>query len=522
VSRLVILVTILVSAASPGPFGVHRDSPPPPRTRLAAPGRIDEIVLARLKQLDLQPAPLASDAVFLRRVHLDVIGTLPTVAATRAFLDSKDPGKRDALIDDLLQRDEFADYWAMKWSDLLRVKSEYPINLWPNAVQAYHHWIRASIAANMPYDQFARELLTESGSNFRVPPVNFYRAVRSREPAALASAVALTFMGVRAERWPAARLNGMAVFFSRVGYKSTQEWKEEIVHFDRTRAEPSPVEATFPDGRTVVLSGDQDPRQAFADWLVTPDNPWFTRAIANRVWSWLLGRGVVHEPDDLRPDNPPSHPDLLAYLERELAGAHYDVKHLFRLILRSETYQRSSAGAGGRSQPDASFARYIARPIEAEVLIDAIDQVTGTSEQYSSQIPEPFTFIPATERTIALADGSITSPFLKTFGRSPRDLGLESERNSTTTATERLALLNSSQIQQKLEQSPALRAVLQSSLGPRQLVGWLYLAVLSRAPTEDELKAVLAYAESAKLDRRAIVMDVAWSLINTAEFLYRH
>ena len=250
--------------------------------------------------------------MFVRRVYLDVIGTLPSGEEAREFILDRSPNKRRALIDRLLEREEFADYWAMKWSDLLRVKAEFPINLWPNAAQAYHRWIRTCIKENVPYDQFVREMLTASGSNFRVPPVNFYRAMQSREPAGIAQAVALTFMGTRAEKWPKERLAGMAAFFAQVGYKYTAEWKEEIVFFDPGKTntaasnEVAIAAAVFPDGTAAHLSPDQDPREVFADWLIDPKNPWFARNIANRVWSWLLGRGIIHEPDDIRPDNPPT------------------------------------------------------------------------------------------------------------------------------------------------------------------------------------------------------------------------
>ena len=254
--------------------------------------------------------------------------------------------KRAELIDQLLERDEFADYWAVKWCDLLRVKAEFPINLWPNAVQAYHRWIRTAIAENMPYDRFVRELLTSNGSNFRVPQVNFYRALQNREPQAVAQAVALTFMGARSEHWTQDRQAGMAACFARIGYKETGEWKEEIVFFDSlglsTDADATVTEAILPDGTEVQLPPDRDPRQIFAEWLITPENPWFARNIVNRVWYWLLGRGIVHPPDDLRPDNPPSNPELLAWLEQELVAADYDLKHIYRQILNSQTYQLSS------------------------------------------------------------------------------------------------------------------------------------------------------------------------------------
>ena len=502
-------------------------------------GKIDQLVFARWKQLGIQPANLCSDEVFLRRVYLDVIGTLPTPQEVRQFLSDRNPDKRRALIDRLLEREEFADYWAMKWSDLLRVKAEFPVNLWPNAAQAYHRWIRTSIKQNLPYDRFVREMLTQSGSNFRVPQVNFYRAVQSREPQALAQAVALTFMGARADRWPKERSSGMAAFFSQVSYKYTAEWKEEIVSFiggpsatGGPSAGPGNVTAdasggtspaaVFPDGTPARLSPDRDPREVFADWLITPQNPWFTRNIANRVWSWLLGRGIIHEPDDIRPDNPPSNPELLAFLEKELIAARYDLKHLYRLILNSKTYQLSSIPRTKHPGAEAQFACYPLRRLEAEVLIDALNQITGTTESYSSAIPEPFTFIPASHRSIALPDGSIGSAFLELFGRPPRDTGLESERTNRLTAAQRLHLLNSSHIRRKIEQGPKLLSLIQSSYQPREVVEGLYLTILSRYPTDEELKTVAAYGQSGAAARREVALDLAWALINSAEFLYRH
>lgn len=482
-------------------------------------GPIDEPVFQRLQSLDIAPAHLCSDAVFVRRVFLDVIGTLPTTEETTSFLEDSSPNKRAALIDRLLARDEFADYWAMKWSDLLRVKAEFPINLWPNAAQAYHRWIRDALRENLPYDQFARALLTASGSNFRVGPVNFYRAVQSREPTALARVVALTFMGERAELWPATQLEGFARCFAAVSFKSTREWKEEIVFFDPARL-PADARAVLPDGTVLALSAERDPRELVADWLVAPDNPWFARALANRVWSWLLGRGIVHEPDDLRADNPPSHPELLRALERELVAARFDVKQLFRLILNSRTYQLSSIARSTAPAAEAAFAFYAPRRLEAEVLIDAINQITGGTESYSSAIPEPFTFVPESERSVALPDGSITSSFLETFGRPARDTGREAERVNRLTSSQRLHLLNSTHIQRKLAQGPALRALVRTHPQPRELVDALYLTILSRPPTSTERASILAYSASA--DRRGLATDVAWALINSTEFLYRH
>ena len=518
-----------------------------------ASAKIDRAVLAGLGELKIPTSKVCTDAVFLRRVYLDMIGTIPTAAEARAFLADKSPDKRSELIEQLFKREEFCDYWANKWSDLLRVKAEFPINLWPNAAQAYHHWIRSGIKTNKPYDKFVREILTSSGSNFRVPQVNFYRALQSKAPEAFAQAVALTFMGTRADKWKKDRLGGMAVIFSQVGFKKTAEWKEEVVYFDslkaaRNAASGALKKAMFPDGTPAALTEDKDPRVVFADWLTRAGNPWFTRNIANRAWFWLQGRGIIHEPDDIRADNPAGNPKLLVLLQRELIASKYDLRHLFRIILNSRTYQRSAVPASKHPKAEALFAHYPLRRLDAEVLIDALCQITGTTETYSSLIPEPFTFIPEDCRSIALPDGSIGSPFLELFGRPPRDTGLESERNNKPTGAQRLHLLNSSHIRNKIERSKKLQAAMRYTRGkPGSAVSTLYLTILSRYPTADELEIIRDYAQShagatgtrtksrtgsrgktkgrgagVGVRGRTALIDLAWALINSSEFLYRH
>ena len=498
------------------------------KVEVTARNAIDDLVFAKLESCNVQPAAVCSDGVFVRRAYLDVIGTLPSGFEAREFILDRSANKRRALIDRLLERDEFADYWAMRWSDVLRIKAEFPINLWPNAAQAYHRWVRTCITDNTPYDQMVRQMLTASGSNFRVPPVNFYRAMQNREPAGIAQTVALTFMGTRADKWPKERLAGMAAFFTKVGFKSTAEWKEEIVFFDPGQTNATATNevaigaAVFPDGTAAHLLPDQDPREAFANWLIDPKNPWFTQNIANRVWAWLLGRGIIHEPDDARPDNPPSNPELLSLLQRELMANRYDLKPLYRLILTSRTYQLSSVPKGGTAKDEVNFSHYPLRRLDAEVLIDALNKITGSTENYSSAIPEPFTYIPENQRSITLPDGSITSSFLEMFGRSSRDTGLDSERNNRPTAEQRLHLLNSSQMQRKIEQSPMIKNLTVAGKDPREIATGIYLGILSRFPTEEELKVVDAYFQSTKVVRRDAAVDLVWSLINSAEFLYRH
>ncbi len=558
--KISLLATVLpvvlagIAAGQPATPNIYESSDPPTPN-----GEIDRIVFAKLSSLDIQPV-LCSDAVFVRRAYLDVIGTLPTAEEAKAFIDDPDSkNKRAALIDRLLERDEFADYWSMKWGDVLRIKAEFPVNLWPNAAQAYHRWVRASIAENKPYDKFARELLTSSGSNFRVGPVNFYRAIQSKTPESIASAVALSLMGSRTDDWAEGRLQGMAVFFSQVGYKPSAEWKEEIVFWDPLQAsvssdniapgqdairvaapasdpaaenapeaKPTPpangpaLTAVFPDGTKVQLSGDRDPREVFADWLITRENPWFTRSIANRVWAWLLGRGIIHEPDDIRDDNPPSNPELLAYLEKELIDSGYDLKRLYRLILNSRTYQFSSMPRFKTPEAQANFASYPVRRLDAEVLIDAVNRITGASDLYTSPIPEPFTYIPQGQPAIALADGSITSPFLALFGRSARATGMTNERDNKPVPAQWMHMLNSSHVQQKLDQGPALRTIIDARRKPEETVEELYLTILSRRPTTDELNGILDYGGSATAKRRTDWVDITWALINSTEFLYRH
>ena len=598
VSTLVLATAICGASPQEDARAVFENSRP-----LIPDNPIDRLVFKKLLTMEIKPV-LCSDAVFVRRVYLDVIGKVPLAAEAAEFIDDPDTeNKREALIDELLERSEFADYWSMKWSDTLRIKAEFPINLWPNAAQAYHRWVRSSIVNNKPYDQFVREMLTSSGSNFRVGPVNFYRAIQNKTPEGIAEAVALTFMGARADEWPAERLEGLTGFFRQVGYKPTAEWKEEFVFwdplnsssvkgstapgkaaittidFDNEVKEPKDAparvnqpKAVFPDGSPVELSGDRDPREIFADWLITPQNPWFARNAANRVWAWLLGRGIVHEPDDFREDNPPSNVELLNWLGDELVSSGYDLKHLYRLILNSKTYQFSSVQQFDPPDAEKQFATYRVRRLDAEVLIDAINGITGTFDLYTSAIPEPFTYLPKEMPAVAIADGSITSPFLALFGRSARATGMSNERDNQTLAAQWLHMLNSSHIRGKLKKGPGLRQILTPLYKPDQIAKNLYLSILSRYPTEEETATIMAYGSIGKApemirqatqlatkksgrknnpnrknksggknqrtpkQKKAIAkatqakrellrgewLDIAWALFNSTEFLYRH
>lgn len=534
---------------------------------------VDDRVLSVLTTKGITPSGRCSDEIFVRRVFLDTIGTLPTPPEVRTFFADKSPDKRAKLIDALLQRPEFAEYWGLKWGDLLRIKAEFPSNLWPNAVQGYDRWIRDCFRQNKPYDQFVRELLTASGSNFRSPSANFYRPFQERSARQIADTVALVFMGIRLGNagLTQSQIDEFSAFFAKVGYKSTDEWKEEIVFFNSlgcltNSATGKEVVPRTLDGRVYYLPSDRDPRVAFADWLTAPGNPWFAKCMVNRVWFWLIGRGLVHEPDDFRPSNPASSPELLADLERELISHKYDLKSVYRLILNSATYQRSSTPNAGNAADETGFSHYRLRRLDAEPLLDAINQITGTGEKYTSSIPEPFTFLPDDQRAICLADGSIELPFLELFGRPARNTSFESERSAAPSMFQAQHLLNSSHIQKKIERSPVLmqlakgdkpkgggrmRAAGEGGAGKGKgkgkgtlqegvvgglkkpfevltpvsdssIVDELYLLVLSRFPSGPEKLKAGEYLASPKRKPAESVCDLAWALINSTEFVMRH
>jgi hypothetical protein len=505
-----------------------------PKTK--ANNKIDELVFAKLQKLGIPPSEVCSDQEFLRRVYLDVTGTLPAADEARAFLSDADPQKRSKQIDRLLASEEFADYWALKWGDLLRIKSEFPSNLWPNAVQAYYHWVRDGIVRNKPYDQFARELLTSSGSNFRVPPVNYYRALLKRDPQNLAEVTALVFMGTRIgcahchahpdENWTLDDTLGMAAFFSQVRYKNTLEWKEEIVYLNpqQTLRHPTTGEVLKPKvlgGEAREPAADQDLREVFAQWLTAAENPWFAKNIVNRIWFWLLGRGIVHEPDDLRSTNPPENPELLQYLQDELVAHHYDLKHIYRLILNSATYQLSSTTNQWNRGDTVHFSHYSVKRLGAETLLDAIGQVTQRWDTYRSIIPEPFVEMPDGFRATHLADGSVGLPFLELFGRPARDTAFESQRDLELSARQTLHLLNSGDVQTKITGSPRLQRLLKEKQDP-EIVEEIYLSALGRLPSDEEKQNLLKYLSRDPKQRTQSVQDLVWAVLNTKEFLFNH
>lgn len=498
--------------------------------------KADRILEQCREGLGLPDPGRASDAVFLRRAYLSGAGRIPTLAETRKFLGSKNPRKRMELIDKLLGSGEHADLIAMRFADMLRIKSEFPVNLWPNAVQAFHEKLRSDIFANRPYSEMAYEMLTASGSNFRVPYANFFRGSGDRTSAGLAKITALTFMGLRVEKLPEERRKAFEAFFSRIRFKSTSEWKEELVFTD---PEKIGLEAWLPGcGSFTIHAPEEEPRAVLAKALVSDDNPYFARAFVNRAWSWFFGKGLIDPADDITPERdtwdrllaglgiaaPSGREKLLELLTEEFRRSKYDMRRLFRLIMCTRSFQSSAAGSPeNRELTEKYFLSYPVRRLEAEILSDCLGVLTGNYGRYTSVIPEPFTYLPRGTHAVQIADGSISSGMLELFGRPSRDSGQISERNNRMTASQRLYLMNSGVVYRQM-------AVLGSQIAKRcrwQLerrgIAEIYLQVLSRYPTPQEKKRVMAYVRALpKKQRSDAWRDLVWVLVNSKEFLYYH
>lgn len=483
---------------------------------------IDKVIAEHLQTRGLKPAKKCSDAVFLRRVTLDLTGRIPTPQAVENFLHDKSPNKRENLVDSLLASEEFVNYMSLRLGDILRIKAEFPINLWPNAAQAYTRFIRKSLADGIGWDKMARRMLTSNGSNFRVGEVNFMRAMQSRTPESIASCTALAFMGMRFDKMPEDKRYALTSFFERIAYKSTKEWKEEIVFDDPSKR--APFVSTLPDGKSVAISADVSPRSAFADWLVKKGNPYFSRAFANRAWAWIFGEPIVAPIDDMFfSANRPTSARLLNTLGHQFKKSGYDIRALLKLITTSSAYSQSFIPDPSNKPEEArkNFAVYPTRRLEAEIIIDSICAVTGTTEIYSSTTPEPYTTMPDYYAATDLPDGSVTTSFLELFGKSPRDTGYADERVSLPSASQKLHMLNSSQILRKISNSRYSHKIfyLPYETGFYQL----YLKILSRRPTRAELKTFEAYKPEGRNFRQwEAMVDTMWALFNSDEFSNRH
>ncbi|MCI0642781.1 MAG: DUF1549 and DUF1553 domain-containing protein [Gemmataceae bacterium] len=493
---------------------------------------IDKQVFARLKELQVEPSELTDDAGFLRRAFLDVCGVLPTPAEVKSFLADKNPNKRERLIDQLLNRPEYADYWSLQWADLLR-NEEKAVDA--KGVRLFRHWLKQRIGDDTPLDQFVRALLTSRGSTYENPQANYYRT--NLEPNKAAETTALVFLGVRIacakchnhpfDRWTQDDYHGLSAFFARVKTRMVENKRrdkldkhelvgEMIVYMDREGEvkHPTTGDSTPPrllDGRTLKLDAGADRLPALADWIASKDNRQFARVLANRIWFHLMGRGLVEPVDEFRESNPASHAALLDALAKDLVEHNFSQKHLIRTIMRSQSYQLSSKPKPTNKE-DTHFSRVEPKLLNAEVLLDAICQVTA--------VPEAFKGYPVGLRAVQLP-GVLGGPsFLKRFGRPDRLLACECERQSETTLGQAMTMINSETVLQKVQDSPRLARLLDQKTTNQEIISEFYLAALSRYPTERELETIGTRLDAAA-DRRAAVEDLLWAVINTKEFLLR-
>ena len=492
---------------------------------------IDELVMEKLASLNMPPSPISSDSEFLRRVYLDTIGVLPTVDEVKSFLSDTSESKRETLIEQLLSRPEFVDYWAYQWSDVLLLTGS---RLRPDAIKAYYKWIRDRVANNVPWDEFARGVVMAKGSTFENGAANFYSL--HQDPQDMVETTAMAFLGMSIqcahchdhpnEKWTNDDYYGMVSLFARVRGKG---WGGDFRSGDGNRTifladqgevlQPRTSRPQLPkplDGRAIPFDEPGDRREHLAAWLTSPDNPYFAKAIVNRVWANFMGRGLVDAVDDIRLTNPASNEKLFARLAQELVHNNYDLKSLMRTILKSESYQRSHAILK-ENEADLRFhAHSQPRRLKAEVMLDAISQVTG--------VPTVFKDQPAGTRAIQLPDANVASYFLDTFGRPERVLTCTCERSDEPSMTQVLHLLNGKTIQEKLESKDGRVAkFLETNTPNNELIDVVYLSAITRYPNETERKQLLAVLDEATGDdKRAAIEDLYWSVLTSKEFLFQH
>ena len=447
-----------------------------------------------------------SDEVFLRRTYLVLTGRIPSVDKVKLFLESKETQKRKKLIDELLDSDEYVRYMQMHWGDILRIKSEFPSNLWPNGVQAYNQWLYEKISTNTPYDVMVQELLLSKGSNFREPAVNFFRAFQNRTPENIYANINLLFLGTR--NVPDAG----KICFSQLKYKSTKEWKEEIVYVDILK-DANDVQVKMPDGKLISLQKGTDWRVPYVDWLTSKEkNSPFAAVMANRLWYWVFGKGIVQEPDDWGSHNPPKDAQLMENLTNQFIDMKFDMKAYFRFLLNSDAFQSAA--------DDNKY--FLQQRLPAEVIVDALADITGISDSYRSRVPEPFTFYPEGTRSRDLGDGTVSSSTLELFGRVSRDLSLESQRSNKVTSRQLLYLMNSSELEERIRKSESLTMICNNQKNPEQVCNEVTLLVLSRHPSPQEITLFKQYAAKNKFSLRDLATEIVWTQINSVEFLYNH
>jgi hypothetical protein len=504
---------------------------------------IDGLVFKKLTELGLPPSAACDDATFLRRATIDIAGRLPTLEETRAFLADTDPGKFEKLVDRLLDSPDYVDYFANKWSAVLRNRRRGP-NDDPKPTAVFHEWIRDQLRENKPYDQLVRGVLTASGQEGEVAPVVWYREVK--EPAAQMEDVAQLFLGQRLgcakchhhpfEKWSQNDYWGMTAFFAKVVVTDAKPAKK-AKNKQTAPAEPAsvslksgaaqitnlrtgkPVKPTELGGKELTLGNEDDPREKLVDWMVAPENPFFARTLANRYWKHFFSRGLVDPEDDMRITNPASNPELLDALAKHFVEHKFDLKDLIRTIATSQVYRISAVPNAFNADDRQNHSRFLPKRLNAEVLLDAVDVVTGAKTNFKG--------VPAGTRAVQLPDNQFDSYFLSVFGRPDSASACECERNGDASLAQCLHMFNSIELMEKIAGSAkggkTRAAQLAGDSRPHEeRLKELYLVALSREPSKDELAALLAHIEKKKDSLPSAYEDIVWAVLNTKEFLFNH
>jgi hypothetical protein len=514
------------------PLGAPVDKLPASR------GFVDDLVFAKLKTIGMPPSDIADDGTFIRRVTLDITGRLPTAPEMKDFMASKDTNKREALIDRLLDSPEYADYFANKWSALLRNQRTQPT--YARGSYLFHSWIRDSIAENKPFDQFVREVVAAAGDLDQNPPVAWYRQVKDMKQQM--EDVAQLFLGTRMqcaqchhhpfEKWSQQDYYGFAAFFSNVSRKPSSFVGEEMIYHKRGIAQTTNIRSkaavmpTSLGGETLKLKPEQDPRFALADWMSAKDNPFFAHTLVNRYWKHFFNRGLVEPEDDMRETNPPVNPELLSALAANFVKSGYDMKQLIRTIVTSATYQLSAVPNAHNAKDRQNFSRYYPKRLNAEVLYDAVNTLLDVETTFAGQAPGT--------RAVALPDNSYnqTTYFLSVFGRPDSSSACECERSQEASLAQSLHLLNASEIQTQLSRGNGRADRLTKDTRPDDdKITDLYHIALSREPNADEVKFARAHlnkktagksSDEAYKGKKEAYEDILWALLNTKEFLFNH
>jgi hypothetical protein len=494
---------------------------------------IDDHVLAKLKALNIAPSGEISDAAFLRRAYLDAAGILPQPEEVEMFLADKAENRREKLVDRILSSDPFVDYWAYKWSDLLLVSSR---KLRPASTRAFYSWIREGVKANKPWDQFVREIFTTSGSTLQNGALNYF--VLHKDPIDLTENVTQAFLGQRLtcarchnhplEKWTQSQYYQMANLFSRVGIKNGSAPDESIV-FAKASGDINhprllkPLSPTPLDGKAMSLDAAGDRRVHFAEWLTSPQNRMFSRSIVNRVWGNFFGNGIVDPVDDVRATNPASNEELFEAVTTDFVGSGYDLKRLIRTIMNSATYQRSAEANATNGNDTRYFSRYNIRRLSAEVLLDAMSQVTG--------VPSEFAGYPLGIRAMQLPDTQVQSQFLTAFGRPPRILCDAAERSSDPSISQALHVINGDTLNKKLSDgTSSISRLMDLGFSDSRIVEYFTIAAFSRYPDDEEKSRLTRLISDARANskgeireiRHQALEDLLWAMLTSKEFLFNH